>query len=203
MAKKAYDMEYFSDNNFDHWNSRNKAFFRKKQLRLVKGFFDFSKPVLDVGCASNPLNKALPELKVTATDLFYQEDNVIKADVYDLPFKKNSVEQIYCWCLLEHLKEPERALKELNRVLKQGGKILLSTEMPHPDFFSKDNTHIQPFTERHLREMFEKAGYNVLKVEREIFYFKGITYLPFEVSHLIGHTLDFLSSIIIIKAEKK
>ncbi len=201
--KTAYNEEYFKDNNFDYWNTRNKAFFRKKQLRLVSDFLNFSKPVLDVGCASNPLNKALPELKVTATDLFYQGDGVIKADVYDLPFRKNTVDQIYCWCLLEHLHEPRKALDELNRVLKKGGKILLSTEMPHKDFYTKDNTHIKPFTEQELRKLFEQAGFRIVKTERELYYFKGISWLPFEISYFIGRTMDFLSSIIVIKAEKK
>jgi len=201
--KTAYNEEYFKDNNFNYWSERNKNFFRRKQLRLVSGFFDFKKPVLDVGCASNPLNKALPELKVTATDLFYQGDGVIRADVYELPFKNNSIEQVYCWCLLEHLQEPKRAMKELNRVLKEGGKILLSTEMPHRDFYTKDNTHIKPFTKQELRKLFEDAGFSIVKTEREIYYFKGISWLPFEISYTLGHALDFLSSIIIVKAEKK
>lgn len=201
--KTSYNEEYFKDNNFDYWNNRNKAFFRRKQLRLVSGFFDFTKPVLDIGCASNPLNKALPELKVTATDLYYQGDNVVKADVYDLPFNSNSVDQIYCWCLLEHLSEPERALGELNRVLKKKARILLSTEMPHRDFYTKDKTHVQPFTEAELGKLFEKAGFNVLKTERELYYFKGISWLPFEISYALGRAMDFLSSIIVVKAEKK
>jgi len=203
MAKKAYNAEYFSDNNFDHWNDKNKAFFRKKQLKMVSDVFDFSKPLLDVGCASNPLNKAIPELNVTATDLFYSGDNVIKADVYDLPFKDKAIHQIYCWCLLEHLHKPNDALEELNRVLKKGGRILLSTELPAREFYTKDETHIQPFEEDDLIKRFEDAGFQVDKVEREIYYFKGITYLPFWLSYAIGHALDFWSSIIIIKATKK
>ena len=200
--KVAYNDEYFKDNNFDYWNARNKRFFRKKQLKLVSDFFDFSRKVLDVGCASNPLNKALPELNVTATDLYFEGDGVIKADVYKLPFENNSIEQIYCWCLLEHLHGPEKAMKELNRVLKKGGRILLSTEMPHRDFYTKDKTHVKPFTQKELRELFESRGFRIKKIEKEIYYFKGISWLPFEISYFIGRALDFLSSIIVVKAEK-
>jgi ubiquinone/menaquinone biosynthesis C-methylase UbiE len=199
----SYDNQYFDERNFSKWKKRNQDFFRNKQKNLLKGFFDFSLPVLDVACGSTPLNKVIKELNVTGTDLHYTSKNVIKADVNKLPFKNNTIDQIYCWCLLEHLPKPELALKEMNRVLKKGGKIILSTELPDKNFYKKDNTHIQPFTVPQLQKMFSEAGFDKFNTERELFYFKGITYLPFMISYFVGKLLFFLSPIIIVKSEKK
>ncbi len=199
----SYDKKYFEKIDFDKWLPRNQAFFRSKQRKIISGFFDFSKKILDIGCGSTPLSKAVPELDVVGTDLHYSGKNVIRADAYKQPFKDNSIDQIYSWCLLEHLEQPEKALREMNRVLKKGGKIVLSTELPSKDFYRKDKTHIQPFTKEQLETMFEKAGFRALSMEKEIYYFKGITYLPFSVSYVVGRALDFLSRMIIVKAQKE
>ncbi len=46
-------------------------------------------------------------------------------DVRDLPFGDNEFDLILCGHVLEHLPSPERALRELYRVLKPGGHLVL------------------------------------------------------------------------------
>jgi len=52
----------------------------------------------------------------------------IVADCRDLPFKDNSVDEIYCGHLLEHLtiENFNNTIKEMHRVLKAGGKITIT-----------------------------------------------------------------------------
>lgn len=57
------------------------------------------------------------------------------ADVYKLPFKDNSFDLVICSEVLEHLKEPEKALKELQRVCKR--YVILS--VPNEPLFSIAN----------------------------------------------------------------
>ncbi len=45
------------------------------------------------------------------------------ADVFDLPFAEESFDHVFVCFLLEHLTEPEQALLNLRRVLKDGGSI--------------------------------------------------------------------------------
>ncbi|MFA6416203.1 MAG: class I SAM-dependent methyltransferase [Candidatus Paceibacterota bacterium] len=50
----------------------------------------------------------------------------VVASVYDLPFEDNSFDIVLCLVVIEHLKEPSRAIAEMERVLKPGGMILVS-----------------------------------------------------------------------------
>ncbi len=45
----------------------------------------------------------------------------IKADLTNLPFPDNTFDLIFCNHVLEHIKEDEKAIKELFRVMKPGG----------------------------------------------------------------------------------
>lgn len=59
----------------------------------------------------------------------------LQADAYDLPFASGSYDLVLCLEVLEHLPEPERALREIRRVSRRG--CLLS--VPHEPFFRLGN----------------------------------------------------------------
>lgn len=44
-------------------------------------------------------------------------------DIEDLKFSDNSFDGAVCWSVLEHVPHPDKAIKELHRVLKSGGFI--------------------------------------------------------------------------------
>ncbi len=46
-----------------------------------------------------------------------------EADVYKLPFEGETFDAVFAHGLFSHLKEPERALFEIGRVLKRGGLV--------------------------------------------------------------------------------
>lgn len=50
-----------------------------------------------------------------------------QASVYDLPFADGEFDVAFAHALLEHLSEPERAVSELNRVLRPGGILGVSS----------------------------------------------------------------------------
>ena len=47
----------------------------------------------------------------------------VVGDAHSLPFKNDSFDVVLATEVLEHLKEPQRALNEMKRVLKDGGKL--------------------------------------------------------------------------------
>lgn len=49
----------------------------------------------------------------------------IVGDIHNLPFENDSKEAILCIAVLEHVENPIKAMSELHRVLKPGGKLLI------------------------------------------------------------------------------
>ena len=51
----------------------------------------------------------------------------IKGDAYSLPFPEGSFDLVLSVTMFEFLHEPEKAVAEINRVLKPGGEVLIAT----------------------------------------------------------------------------
>lgn len=49
------------------------------------------------------------------------------ADCYSLPLVRSSVDIVGCRWLFEHLANPDRAMKEFSRILREGGHLLIIT----------------------------------------------------------------------------
>jgi len=81
------------------------------------------KKILNVGCGNDIYGTDF-------VDLYSSRPEVIKCDVEKekLPYKKNTFDEVYSAFLFEHLKNPNLVLKEMFRVLKKGGKLILKTD---------------------------------------------------------------------------
>lgn len=51
----------------------------------------------------------------------------VVADAHALPYADGSVHAIYCEAVIEHLYDPQQAVKEMHRVLKPGGMVFAGT----------------------------------------------------------------------------
>ena len=56
----------------------------------------------------------------------------VVADVHDLPFEEERFDNVAAFEVLEHLKQPWVAAAEFHRVLKTGGRLVLSTRFLFP-----------------------------------------------------------------------
>lgn len=124
--------------------------------------------VLDAGageCIYKPLfahtRYVAVDLCVGQPDWDYSRLDVV-ADLYALPFPSGVFEAVLSTQVLEHMREPERAVREYSRVLREGGQLFLTApqgwqehQQPH-DYFR--------FTRFSLRWLLERAGFEVLGI---------------------------------------
>ena len=145
------------------------------------------KTVLDAGCAEGFGLKILSNHKtVKNLEGLDQSADAIKlgkrlhtfikftkGDIYKMPYKDRQFDLVICLEVLEHLKNPEKALKEIIRVAKK--YCLLS--VPHEPWFrlanllrgknlscwGNDAGHIQHWSKKAFTNLLTKAGLKPLK----------------------------------------
>jgi SAM-dependent methyltransferase len=87
--------------------------------------------VLDVGCGRKPYESLFKTKEYVGLEVDTPQNRATKkADhFYDgmgIPFEDNTFDAVICNQVLEHVFQPQAFLKELNRVLKPGGMLILS-----------------------------------------------------------------------------
>lgn len=127
--------------------------------------------VLDIG-SGQPFQKELNEYKELFTassyysldyDSSYHPD--IVGDIHNLPFKDSSVGAIICKAVLEHVPEPQRAVREMHRVLREGGKIFVYVPFLHGYHGAKGYKDYYRFTKDGVEYMFRDfVGVKVVEV---------------------------------------
>jgi SAM-dependent methyltransferase len=85
----------------------------------------------------------------------------IVADAHQLPYADDTVDAIHCEAVLEHLHDPQRAVREMWRVLKPGGKMFVCT--PFMQAYHGYPHHFQNFTSTGHRHLFVMNGFEVTR----------------------------------------
>src|SRR5262245_14473636 len=84
--------------------------------------------VLDVGCGIKPYLPFFGTAReYVGVDVVPAEHVDVVASVERLPLDDASFDVVLCIQVLEHVDDPARALRELHRVTRPGGRVLLST----------------------------------------------------------------------------
>lgn len=136
--------------------------------------------VLDVGCGLGRTSQFLsgeyvgiePDSEVArAARALYESERVsfLSADAHELPFANESFSLVYAAHLIAHLREPERFVAEVRRVLQPGGLFLVIVPNWYfamgvlrplrwlrwisPKFDRIDPTVTRPLTRRGLRTL--------------------------------------------------
>ena len=113
---------------------------KKEKLKLLEKHLDI-KPrdiILDLGCAQGILSYFLRkksgfwvsadlDLVNCKTSLDLLKNNVLQLGTDGLPFKNEYFDKVVSLDYLEHLDDDLGCLKELNRILKKDGELLLAT----------------------------------------------------------------------------
>jgi len=103
--------------------------------------------LVDIGCGEKPFYELLKNVVDEYIGVDHPETQHAKnkidifADAYNLPFENDSFDTAILTQVIEHLEKPERALKEVYRILKPEGLLFISWPFLYPiheaprDFF--------------------------------------------------------------------
>lgn len=141
------------------------------------------KRILNVGCGKDTYGTDF-------VDLYPLHKKVIVCDLQKnkLPYNDNIFDEVYSAFVIEHMKNPGSFLKELKRVLKKNGTLVIKTD--NAGFWAFHNSrskakvhyggynshgekdiHFMLYTTEHLKNYFEDLNLQI----SELSYFKGHT----------------------------
>lgn len=140
----------------------------RRNLDVFLEKYATERKVLDIGAGGSSYGQFFPNRLTVDIDPKRKPDVV--ADAHSLPFKDGEFEYVLCTEVLEHLKDPIKAINEIKRVLKNDGLFILTTRFVYP-------IHDSPrdywrFTKYGLRELFK--DWNIIELTPETQTFSAV-----------------------------
>ena len=124
---------------------------KKKLKKIQKIIFKPKTYVLNFGCGPSTGSgkklwniNSIESLNIINYDILLQDEVTVVGDAHSLPFKSNVIDSIICQAVLEHVKNPNKVVDEMLRVLKPGGYIY--SEVPFMQGFHADPDDYQRYT---------------------------------------------------------
>lgn len=125
--------------------------------------------LIDIGCGIKPYKEKLAPFIKEHVGVDHEGTSHSKSEInlfgtaYNIPVENDQFDSAICTAVLEHLEEPEQAIRECYRVLKPSGIAIYSVpfiwhvhEAPR-DFYR--------YTCHGLQYLFEKAGFEIIEIK--------------------------------------
>lgn len=172
-----YEEAYFKD-------YKEQSFKWKFWARYIRKKTQKEENILEIGCTygylfkylkdySNKYGIDISEHAIKQARMLSQGAEYKVMDAQKLEFKNNFFSLILAIDVMEHLKNPEKGIKEAARVLKEDGLFIIVT--PNLESYSKqikgdkwfayqDPTHISILPKEQWQELLEKNNFTIKKV---------------------------------------
>ncbi len=173
-APEGFDLFYldkhyiaFKNSSFNYWNRKRaiKRCFRKN----IKDDADLV--LVDIGCGISPvtpkpkqtlfLDRAAEALK----HLQQKGYSTKHGDVTNLPLEADYADVIFCSEVLEHVEDYKAALREIYRILKTGGRFILTVPV-HEKYWGSDDRfvgHFIRFEPDSFTKVLAEAGFEIVE----------------------------------------
>jgi SAM-dependent methyltransferase len=146
------------------------AAYKKRTYELLLG----TAPVLDVGCGPGVDLSAIGASRSVGIDPSWTmcraartgAPMIARADAHALPFSDDSFGAARADRVLQHLREPHRALKELARIVRPGGRIVIAD--PDQESLVIQVPGVRPSTLERLKALRRDVGYRNGRLASEL-----------------------------------
>ena len=174
-TKEAYERTYQAQPG-----KQMRHHFVRKALRRIMESGSPVRQVLDVGCGTAELTQYMlglaPYISATGIDVSPTRIDAAKMRCPDVTFyisdiesfeTQNSYDLITAIDVIEHIGDDQVALAKINRLLRSGGMLLLSTPHSMRYWTRMDETggHYRRYSKVELRTKLQQAGFNIMSMD--------------------------------------
>ena len=177
LAERRSKSQQFFTSSAGQWDKlRAELFGRSFHLSALLGLLDPTWTVGDLGCGTGQIAEALAPWveRVIAVDESaamlqaarrrvrgLTNVEVRRGNLEALPIPDAALDALTCVLVLHHLPAPELALAEAARVLRPGGRLLLTDMLPHDrDAYRQQMGHVWlGFSEAEIVRLLTEAGF--------------------------------------------
>jgi ArsR family transcriptional regulator len=182
LAKRRSKSEAFFASASGQWDQmRSELFGDRFHLHALLALIDPSLTVGDLGCGTGQVSELLaPHVKHIiavdgSTDMvqaarkrlhgLHQVD-VRRGDMEALPIDDQQLDAAIIALVLHHVPEPARALAEVHRVVKCGGRVMIVDMLPHDRVeYQQQMGHVWlGFAEKTMKKLLEGAGFDGVSI---------------------------------------
>ena len=148
------------------------------------------KKILNIGCGNETYGTDF-------VDKYPMRKDIKKCDLdrEKLPYKNNTFDVVFSKNFFEHIKNQGQVLKEMVRVTKKGGKIVVITDNAsflfwkkdvYPEGYGQEDQHFSLFTPEHMANHFKTLNLKNIKVKYRSGFVKHFH------SKVLLHSLSYL-----------
>lgn len=152
---------------------------KNRRYKIINNNLASNSKVLDIGCGGGYFFNVWKDKNIEYYGIDYNQYfvdyctnkglKVKKCDISSekLPFDDNSFDFIYCSHVIEHLLSNQQIffVKEIARVLKKWGKLVLFAPTPYHWYFWNDETHQRPCTHWQLSHLIGNFNLKVIEAK--------------------------------------
>ena len=182
LAERRTKSQEFFTSSAGQWDRlRDELFGERCHLAALPAFADAEWIVGDLGCGTGQLTAALAPFvaRVVAVDASaamlqaakkrlhgFANVELRRGELEALPIDDARLDAATLALVLHHLPEPDQALKEVSRVLKPGGRLLIVDMLPHDrESYRQQMGHVWlGFSDEHLRRILDESGFADVRI---------------------------------------
>ena len=217
----AHSFESFNNQTYRHQKNYLPS---SPRLKIMASLVDSNQKVLDLGCGTGSFikilskkNKLVEGVEISKKVAQIGQKKGLKIKVADLhqtfPYQSNTFDTITAGEIIEHIYDTDFFLKEIKRILKPNGFLIIST--PNIATFGRrlmllfginplietslenGSGHIRYFTKKSLQQLLEKHNFQITKFTSDSINFSNNGIFQ---SQLLAKFFPTLGARLIIKA---